>query len=86
MNAMLAHLDYSHDTWLGPIPKSAECEVIITPITPGAFQVQVLAPVPDDLHKAHTLVITLGAERRLSGNLVHARRMDDGALELQIDV
>lgn len=81
-----ARLDYAHDTLFGPIPKSVDCDVIITPITPGAFQVQVLAPVPDDLHKAHSLVITLSPEHRLSGSLAHARRLDNGDMELQIDL
>lgn len=81
-----ARLDYAHGTWLGPIAKSAECNVIVTPITPGAFQVLVLAPVPDDLHKAHSLLITLAPEQRLSGNIVDARRLDNGDVELQIDV
>jgi hypothetical protein len=86
MTATPARLDYAHDTLFGPIPKSVDCDVIITPITPGAFQVRVLGPVPDDLYKAHSLIITLSPENRLSGSLVHARRLDDGGLELQIDV
>lgn len=86
MTTTPAHLDYAHDTLFGPIPKSVDCTVVVTPITPGAFQVQVLAPVPDDLRKAHSLVITLSAEQRLSGNVVYARKLDNGDLELQIDV
>ena len=81
-----AQLDYAHDTLFGPIPKSAACEVVITPITPGAFQVLVKAPVPDDLHKAHSLIITLSPEQRLTGTLAHARKVDNGDLELQVDL
>jgi hypothetical protein len=55
MNPIATRMNYMRDTLLGPISKSAECNVVITPITPGAFQVQVLSPVPDDLHKAHSL-------------------------------
>lgn len=87
MNATTtAQLDYLHGTLFGPIPKTANCMVVITAITPGAFQIDVAAPVPDDLHKAHSLVITVSAEQRLSGTVVHARKLEDGGLELQIDV
>jgi hypothetical protein len=74
------------DTFLGPISKSIDCEVVIMPITPGAFQVRVLPPVPDDLHKAHTVTIARPSQPTLTGTVVHSRRMDNGYLELQIDV
>ncbi|WP_338581158.1 hypothetical protein [Pseudomonas sp. MAG733B] len=79
-------LDYLLDTFLGPIAKSVECEVVIIPITPGAFQVQVQAPFPEDLHKAHTVTVTQPSKELLTGTLVHARKLANGDLELQIDV
>lgn len=78
-------LDYLQDTFLGPIAKSVECEATITPITPGAFQVQVQFPFPDDLHKAHTITIIQPSKQSLTGTLVHTRRLENGDLELQID-
>ncbi|MFJ7281159.1 hypothetical protein [Pseudomonas sp. NPDC099000] len=86
MTATPAHLNYLHDTLLGPIAKSVDCDIVITPITPGAFQVRVLAPVPDDLHKAHSVSITLSPQRQMTGTVLHARTLDNGDLELQIDV
>lgn len=63
-----ARLSYLNDTLFGPIAKTIECDVLITPITPGAFQVQVMSPVPDDLHKAHSLTIILSSGgQRLNG-------------------
>ena len=79
-------LDYLLDTFLGPIAKSAECEALIVPITPGAFQVQVKAPFPDDLHKAHTITVRPLSKQPLTGTLVHTRKLANGDLELQIDV
>jgi hypothetical protein len=79
-------LVYLQDTFLGPIVKSAECEAIIIPITPGAFQVQVQSPFPDDLHKAHTITVTQHSKQPLTGTLVHTRKLANGDLELQIDV
>jgi ABC-type Zn uptake system ZnuABC Zn-binding protein ZnuA len=81
-----ARLNYLNDTLLGPIAKSIDCEVIVTPITPGAFQVQVRSPVPDDLHKAHSLTIFLATGERLIGTVAHARKAANGDLEFQIDV
>lgn len=86
MTATPARLDYAHGTLFGPIPMTVDCSVIVTPITPGAFQVLVRAPVPNDLHKAHSLVITLASDQRLSGTIAHARRLDNGDIELQIDI
>lgn len=86
MTTTPARLNYLHDTLLGPIAKSVNCEVVITPITPGAFQVLVIAPVPDDLHKAHTLTITLSAQHHMVGTVVHTQKSGNGDLELQIDV
>ena len=86
MTATSARLNYIHDTLLGPIAKSVECNVVITPITPGAFQVQVLSPVPDDLHKAHSLSIFLSSKEHLTGTVAHTRNLDNGDLELQIDI
>ena len=85
MTNTTARLNYLHDTLLGPIAKSVECQIIIIPITPGAFQVQVLSPVPDDLAKAHTLTILLSPTKHLTGTIVHRRSLDNGDLELQID-
>ena len=79
-------LDYLLDTFLGPIAKTVECEALIIPITPGAFQVQVQAPFPDDLHKAHAITVTQLSKQPLTGSLVHTRRLANGDLELQIDV
>lgn len=79
-------LDYLLDTLLGPIAKSVECEAIIIPITPGAFQVQVQSPFPTDLNKAHTVTIIQPSKQPLTGTLVHTRRLANGDLELQIDV
>lgn len=79
-------LVYLQDTFLGPIAKSFECRAIIIPITPGAFQVQVQSPVPDDLHKAHTITVTQPSKPPLTGTLIHTRRLANGDLELQIDV
>jgi hypothetical protein len=79
-------LDYLLDTFLGPIAKSVKCEALIIPITPGAFQVQVQAPFPDDLFKAHTITVTQLSQQPLTGTLVHTRRLANGDLELQIDV
>ncbi|MEN5147799.1 hypothetical protein ACP3TY_07275 [Pseudomonas rustica] len=81
-----ARLNYSNDTLFGPIAKTIDCDVLITPITPGAFQVQVLSPVPDDLHKAHSLTVILSSGERLTGTVAHARKLDNADLELQIDV
>jgi hypothetical protein len=81
-----ARLNYLNDTLFGPIAKTIDCDVLITPITPGAFQVQVLSPVPDDLHKAHSLTMTLSSGERLNGTVAHARKLDNADLELQIDV
>ncbi|MCO8312952.1 hypothetical protein [Pseudomonas mandelii] len=86
MTATTARLNYIHDTLLGPIAKSAQCNVVITPITPGAFQVQVLSPVPEDLHKADALTIFLSSKEHLTGTVAHTRKLDNGDLELQIDV
>ncbi|MCX2898728.1 hypothetical protein [Pseudomonas mandelii] len=86
MATTAARLNYFHDTLLGPIAKSVDCDLIITPITPGAFQVQVLSPVPDDLHKAQSLAIILSPRERLTGSVVQARKLEDGGLEFQIDV
>jgi hypothetical protein len=79
-------LDYLLDTFLGPIAKTVECEVVIIPITPGAFQVQVHPPIPEDLHKAHTVTVFQPSKQPLAGTLVHTRRLANGDLELQIDV
>ncbi|MCX2901539.1 hypothetical protein [Pseudomonas mandelii] len=86
MNPIATRMNYMRDTLLGPISKSAECNVVITPITPGAFQVQVLSPVPDDLHKAHSLTIFISSNDHLTGTIAHTRNLDNGELELQIDV
>ena len=86
MATTAARLNYFHDTLLGPIAKSVDCDLIITPITPGAIQVQVLSPVPDDLHKAQSLAIILSPRERLTGSVVQARKLEDGGLEFQIDV
>ena len=80
------HLDYLLDTLFGPLVKSVECEAMIRPITPGAFQVQVQAPVPEDLHKAHSVTVIQPSKQPLTGTLVHTRRLPNGDLELQIDV
>jgi hypothetical protein len=79
-------LDYLLDTFLGPIAKTVECEVVIIPITPGAFQLQVQAPFPQDLHEAHTVTVYQPSKQLLTGTLVHALRLANGDLELQIDV
>ncbi|QCY09594.1 hypothetical protein [Pseudomonas sp. MPC6] len=86
MTTITARLNYMRDTLLGPIAKSVECNVVITPITPGAFQVQVLSPVPDDLHKAHSLTIFTFPGQHLTGTVAHTRLMENGDLEMQIDV
>lgn len=86
MAATSVRLNYFHDTLFGPIAKSIECDVVITPITPGAFQVQVLSPVPDDLHKAHSLTIILSPKDHLTGTVAQMRKLDNGDLEFQIDV
>ena len=36
-----ARLNYLNDTLFGPIAKTIDCDVLITPITPGAFHVLV---------------------------------------------
>lgn len=69
MTTITARLNYMRHTLLGPIAKSVECNVVITPITPGAFQVQVLSPVPDDLHKAHSLTIFISSAKHLTGTV-----------------
>ncbi|RKS27445.1 hypothetical protein BJ917_0289 [Pseudomonas sp. WPR_5_2] len=79
-------MNYMNDTFFGPISKSIDCEITIIPITPGAFQVRMFPPVPDDLHKAHTVTIMRSSQPPLTGTVVDARRMDNGELELQIDV
>ncbi|MGL6245924.1 hypothetical protein [Pseudomonas sp.] len=86
MTVTSARLDYLHDTLLGPIPKSVFCEIDLTPITPGAFQVRVLAPVPVDLHKAHSVTIHLSSKHHMTGSVLHTHKSDNGDLELQIDV
>jgi hypothetical protein len=86
MATTAARLNYFHDTLFGPIAKSIDCNLVITPITPGAFQVQVHFPVPDDLHKANSLVIILSSKEHLTGSVAQIRKLDDGGLEFQIDV
>ncbi|MHC8381372.1 hypothetical protein [Pseudomonas sp. LB3P14] len=86
MATTAARLNYFHDTLFGPIAKSFDCDLVITPITPGAFQVQVLSPVPDDLHKAHSLTIILSPKEHLTGTVAQTRKLDNGDLEFQIDV
>lgn len=86
MTTITARLNYFHDTLLGPIAKSLDCDVVITPITPGALQVQVLSPVPDDLHKAHSVTLFLSPKEHITGTVAHARELDNGDLELQIDI
>ncbi|WP_131108276.1 hypothetical protein [Pseudomonas sp. Sample_10] len=80
-----ARLNYLNDTLFGPIAKTIDCDVIITPITRGLFQVQVMSPVPDDLHKAHSLTIILSSGERLNGTVALSRRLANADLELQID-
>lgn len=86
MTATPVRLNYLYDTLFGPIAKSVDCELVVTPITPGAFQVLVISPVPDDLHRAHTLNVTLSSQHHLIGDVVHTRKLGNGDLELQIDV
>ncbi|VVO97117.1 hypothetical protein PS903_02589 [Pseudomonas fluorescens] len=86
MTTIAARLNYMRDTLLGPIAQSVECTVVITPITPGAFQVQVLSPVPDDLHKAHSLTISPSPGQHLTGTVADTRLLENGDLEMQIDV
>jgi hypothetical protein len=86
MSARPVRLNYLRDTLLGPIARSVDCDLVITPITPGAFQVLVISPVPDDLHKAHTLTVTLSSQHHLTGAVVHTRKSGNGDLVLQIDV
>lgn len=86
MATTAARLNYFHDTLFGPIAKSVDCDLVITPIAPGAFQVQVPSPVPDDLHNAHSLVIILSSKEHLTGSVAQTRKLDDGGLEFQIDV
>ncbi|SDO98066.1 hypothetical protein SAMN04489798_4362 [Pseudomonas arsenicoxydans] len=81
-----ARLNYLNDTLFGPIAKTIDCDVLITSITPDAFQVQVLSPVPDDLHKAHSLTIILSSGERLNGTVAHVRRLENADLEFQIDI
>ena len=71
MTATPVRLNYLYDSLLGPIAKSVNSELLITPITLGAFQVLVISPVPDDLHKAHTLTFTLSSQHHLTGAVVH---------------
>lgn len=86
MKNIECHLNYLIDTFLGPIAKIIECEVEVLAITPGAFQIIIKAPVPDDLHKAHSVNLRFKSQDTLVGNVVHVQRLDDGGLELQIDV
>lgn len=81
-----ARLNYFHDTLFGPIAKSIDYDVVVTPITPGAFQVQVRSPVPDDLHKAHSLTLIFSPKEHLAGTVAQTRKLENGDLELQIDV
>jgi hypothetical protein len=43
-------------------------------------------PVLDDLHKAHTLTITLSPQHHMVGTVVHTHKLGNGDLELQINV
>jgi hypothetical protein len=86
MATTAARLNYFHDTLFGPIAKSVDRDVVITPITPGAIQVLVLSPVPDDLHKAQSLTIILSPKEHLTGSVAQARMLENGDLEFQIDV
>jgi hypothetical protein len=86
MATTAARLNYFHDTLFGPIAKSVNCNLVITTITPGAFLVQVHFPVPDDLHKVHSLAIILSSKEHLTGSVAQTRKVDDGGLEFQIDV
>lgn len=86
MTTTSARLNYFHDTLFGPIAKSVDCDLVITPITPGAFQVQVRSPVPDDLHKAHSVTIILSPKEHVTGTVAQTRKLENGDLELQIDV
>jgi hypothetical protein len=85
MNINITNISYLRDTFLGPISKSIECGVVITPITPSAFQIQIIAPFPSDLHKACHLTIDTSSGK-LSGVIVHTRKTDNGDIEFQIDI
>lgn len=58
-----ARLNYINDTFLGSIAKSNDCEIVIIPITPGAFQVQVLSQ--------YLMIFTRPIQLRLLG--LHSR-------------
>jgi hypothetical protein len=84
MTAAPVRLNFLRDTLLGPI--AVICELVVTPITPGVFQVLVISPVPDDLYKAHPVTVTLSNQHHLTGAVVHTPKLGNGDLELQIDV
>ncbi|MFJ3008264.1 hypothetical protein [Pseudomonas fluorescens] len=81
-----ARLNYFHDTLFGPIAKSVDCNITLTAITPEAYKLRVIHPVPDDLHKSHSLTIFLTTSQHLTGAISHAKKMDNGDLELHFEI
>ncbi|MBV7546071.1 hypothetical protein KW849_07110 [Pseudomonas sp. PDM26] len=81
-----ARLDYGLDTLSGRISKSAECLIGLEQVEndPFCFAIRVLAPLPEDLEQAKTLVVRVEG-RRLQGTVRHSERLEDDSLRLEVE-
>ena len=81
-----AQLDYVLDTSFGRITKSAECRVGLEQVEndPFCFAIRVLAPLPEELEQAKTLVVRVEG-RRLQGTVRHSERLEDDSLRLEVE-
>ena len=84
----LAHIEYAEDTLLGPVPKSADCQVSLNSAGdrhPHRLELLVEAPLPHHLHKAHTLVIRLN-DVQISATVLSYERLAGERLQLLIEL
>ncbi|WP_454565584.1 hypothetical protein [Pseudomonas sp. AIG] len=81
-----AHLDYGLDTLSGRITKSVDCRVGLEAVAddPFSFALLVPAPLPEDLDRAKTVVVSVDG-RRLQGTVRHTERLDDESLKLEVE-
>lgn len=81
-----AHLDYGLDTLFGRMTRSVDCPVGLEPVEndPFRFALRVPAPLPQDLEKAKTVVVSVEG-RRLQGIVRHIERLDDDSLKLEVE-
>jgi len=81
-----AQLDYSLDTPVGRITRSAECRIGLEQVENDAycFAIRVSTPLPEDLEQAKTLVLRVEG-RRLQGTVRHSERLEDDSLRLEVE-